>query len=84
MREILGVFNDMGFQTVEGPIVELEKYNFDMLNVPADHPARDLQDTLWIDRHSKNPVLLRTQTSPMQIRTMEEQKPPVRVAIPPD
>jgi phenylalanyl-tRNA synthetase alpha chain len=82
MREILGVFNDMGFQTVEGPIVELEKYNFDMLNVPPDHPARDLQDTLWIDRNSKDRVLLRTQTSPMQIRTMEKQDPPVRIVSP--
>ncbi len=82
MREILEVFNDMGFQTVEGPIVELEKYNFDMLNVPPDHPARDLQDTLWVDRESKNRVLLRTQTSPMQIRTMEKQKPPVRIVSP--
>ncbi len=82
MREILDVFNDMGFQTVEGPIVELEKYNFDMLNVPADHPARDLQDTLWIDRNSDERVLLRTQTSPMQIRTMEKQEPPVRIVSP--
>ena len=82
MREILQVFNDMGFQTVEGPIVELEKYNFDMLNVPPDHPARDLQDTLWIDRNSKDRVLLRTQTSPMQVRTMEKQKPPVRIVSP--
>ena len=82
MREILEVFNDMGFQTVEGPIVELEKYNFDMLNVPPDHPARDLQDTLWIDRESKDRVLLRTQTSPMQIRTMEKQRPPVRIVSP--
>ena len=82
MREILGVFNDMGFHTVEGPIVELEKYNFDMLNIPADHPARDLQDTLWVDRKSKNKVLLRTQTSPMQIRTMEKQQPPVRIVSP--
>ena len=82
MREILEVFNDMGFQTVEGPIVELEKYNFDMLNVPADHPARDLQDTLWLDRKSEQPVLLRTQTSPMQIRTMEKQDPPVRIVSP--
>ena len=82
MREILEVFNDMGFQTVEGPIVELEKYNFDMLNVPPDHPARDLQDTLWIDRNSDDRVLLRTQTSPMQIRTMEKQEPPVRIVSP--
>ena len=82
MREILEVFNDMGFQTVEGPIVELEKYNFDMLNVPADHPARDLQDTLWIDREANQRVLLRTQTSPMQVRTMEKQEPPVRIVSP--
>lgn len=82
MREILAVFNDMGFQTVDGPIVELEKYNFDMLNVPPDHPARDLQDTLWIDRESKDRVLLRTQTSPMQVRTMERQVPPVRIVSP--
>ena len=82
MREILEVFNDMGFQTVEGPIVELERYNFDMLNVPGDHPARDLQDTLWIDRASADGVLLRTQTSPMQIRTMEKQTPPVRIVSP--
>ena len=82
MREILEVFNEMGFQTVEGPVVELERYNFDMLNVPPDHPARDLQDTLWVDRDSKNRVLLRTQTSPMQVRTMEKQEPPVRIVSP--
>ncbi len=82
MREILQAFNEMGFQTVEGPSVEFEKYNFDMLNVPAYHPARDLQDTLWIDRSPQNRVLLRTQTSPMQIRTMETQEPPVRIVSP--
>lgn len=82
MREILQAFNEMGFQTVEGPLVELEKYNFDMLNIPADHPARDLQDTLWIDRSARNRILLRTQTSPMQVRTMQAQKPPVRIVSP--
>lgn len=82
MREILDAFNDMGFQTVEGPLVEFEKYNFDMLNIPADHPARDLQDTLWIDRSLDARVLLRTQTSPMQVRTMESQDPPVRIVSP--
>ncbi len=82
MREILEAFNEMGFQTVEGPLVEFEKYNFDMLNIPADHPARDLQDTIWIDRGSENRVLLRTQTSPMQIRTMETHEPPVRIVSP--
>ena len=82
MREILQVFNEMGFRTVEGPLVELERYNFDMLNIPADHPARDLQDTLWVDRGAPQPSLLRTQTSPMQVRTMEAQQPPVRVVSP--
>ncbi len=82
MREILEAFNEMGFQTVEGPLVEFEKYNFDMLNIPADHPARDLQDTIWIDREAENRVLLRTQTSPMQIRAMEAQEPPVRIVSP--
>ena len=82
MREILQAFNEMGFRTVEGPLVELERYNFDMLNIPADHPARDLQDTLWIDRHGPAPSLLRTQTSPMQVRTMESQPPPIRIVSP--
>lgn len=82
MREILQAFNEMGFRTVEGPLVELEHYNFDMLNIPADHPARDLQDTLWVDRQAAQRSLLRTQTSPMQIRTMELQQPPVRVVSP--
>ena len=82
MREILQAFNEMGFRTVEGPLVELEHYNFDMLNIPADHPARDLQDTLWVDRLAPKPSLLRTQTSPMQVRTMEGQHPPVRIVSP--
>lgn len=82
MREILQVFNEMGFRTVEGPLVELERYNFDMLNIPADHPARDLQDTLWVNRGAPQPSLLRTQTSPMQVRTMEARQPPVRVVSP--
>ena len=82
MREILQAFNEMGFRTVEGPLVELEHYNFDMLNIPADHPARDLQDTLWVDRLAPKPSLLRTQTSPMQVRTMELQQPPVRIVSP--
>ena len=82
MREILQAFNEMGFRTVEGPLVELEHYNFDMLNIPADHPARDLQDTLWVDRRAPQRSLLRTQTSPMQVRTMERQRPPVRVVSP--
>jgi phenylalanyl-tRNA synthetase alpha chain len=85
IREMLAAFNEMGFQTVEGNEVELERYNFDMLNIPADHPARDMQDTIWInqDRSSVDGgVLLRTQTSPMQPRTMEKQDPPVRIVSP--
>jgi phenylalanyl-tRNA synthetase alpha chain len=82
IREMLDAFNEMGFQVVEGNEVELERYNFDMLNIPADHPARDMQDTIWIDRSSSNGVLLRTQTSPMQPRTMEKQAPPVRIVSP--
>lgn len=85
IREMLEAFTEMGFQTVEGNEVELERYNFDMLNIPADHPARDMQDTIWIDRSSRSEgggVLLRTQTSPMQPRTMEKQDPPVRIVSP--
>lgn len=85
IREMLEAFNEMGFQTVEGNEVELERYNFDMLNIPGDHPARDMQDTIWINRDRKSSdggVLLRTQTSPMQPRTMEQQDPPVRIVSP--
>ena len=63
MREIVHAFNEMGFQTVEGDEVELEKYNFDMLNIPADHPARDQWDTIWIDSDQHDDLLLRTHTS---------------------
>jgi phenylalanyl-tRNA synthetase alpha chain len=82
IREMLAAFNEMGFQVVEGNEVEEERYNFDMLNIPADHPARDMQDTIWINRDTVNGILLRTQTSPMQPRTMEKQKPPVRIVSP--
>ena len=82
IREILAAFNEMGFQTVEGPEVEFEEYNFDKLNIPADHPARDMQDTIWIDPAMADRMLLRTQTSPMQIRTMESRQPPVRIVSP--
>ncbi|MBP39682.1 MAG: phenylalanine--tRNA ligase subunit alpha [Chloroflexi bacterium] len=82
IREITQAFNEMGFQTVEGPEVELEKYNFDMLNIPADHPARDQWDTIWVDSDTHNDVLLRTHTSPMQARVMEQGDPPIRVIVP--
>ncbi len=82
IREILHAFNEMGFQTVEGNEVELEKYNFDMLNIPADHPARDQWDTIWIDSDQHEDLLLRTHTSPMQARVMEKNDPPIRVIVP--
>ena len=82
IREITQAFNEMGFQTVEGPEVELEKYNFDMLNIPAGHPARDQWDTIWVDSERYDDVLLRTHTSPMQARVMENNDPPIRVVVP--
>ena len=85
MREICAVFASMGFQTVEGPEVEWDRYNFEMLNIPKHHPARDSFNTLWVDYTDENgdqPILLRTHTSPMQARIMEGQQPPVRVVVP--
>ncbi|HEY7602378.1 MAG TPA: phenylalanine--tRNA ligase subunit alpha, partial [Methylomirabilota bacterium] len=76
--EIVDVFTGMGFAVVEGPEVELDYYNFEALNIPKDHPARDMQDTFYVGGE----ILLRTHTSPMQIRTMERQKPPVRIIVP--
>ncbi len=77
--EVTRIFADMGFHTVQGPEVETDYYNFQALNLPADHPARDMQDTFWV---VPGEILLRTQTSPMQIRTMEQMRPPVRVVVP--
>ncbi len=82
IREITQAFNEMGFQAIEGPEVELEKYNFDMLNIPADHPARDQWDTIWVDSDKRDDVLLRTHTSPVQARVMESTEPPIRVVVP--
>jgi phenylalanyl-tRNA synthetase alpha chain len=88
IREICRAFNEMGFQTVEGPEVEWERYNFDLLNIPRDHPARDRWDTIWIEQPEsrRTPdgqrILLRTHTSPMQGRVMEKRQPPVRVVVP--
>jgi len=84
-RELCAIFASMGFQVVEGPEVEWEHYNFDSLNIPRHHPARDMWDTLWIDYTDENgdrPMLLRTHTSPMQARVMEKREPPVRVVVP--
>ena len=85
VREICGIFASLGFQVVEGPEVEWDRYHFELLNIPRDHPARDLWDTLWIspDGPDADPaMLLRAQTSPMQIRVMEQSEPPVRVVAP--
>ena len=85
VREICGVFTSMGFEVAEGPEVEWDRYNFEMLNIPKDHPARDMHDTFWIDYTDGNgdrPMLLRTHTSPMQARFMEANRPPVRVVVP--
>ena len=76
--EICDIFSRMGFEITEGPEVELDYYNFEALNIPKDHPARDMQDTFYVSDN----VVLRTQTSPMQVRTMEKQRPPVWVVIP--
>jgi len=103
IREVTRIFATMGFEAVEGPEVELDYYNFEALNIPRDHPARDKFNTLWIDQSvnvamagtgtggavatgrwgaESQPMLLRTHTSPMQIRIMEKRQPPVRVVVP--
>ena len=78
IEEISAIFTRMGFNIAEGPEVETDYYNFEALNFPKDHPARDMQDTLFVSED----VVLRTHTSPMQVRTMERQRPPVWVIIP--
>lgn len=80
-REIEEIFSSMGFEIADGPEMEFEKYNFDALNFPKGHPARDMQDTFWIKSKKEN-LVLRTHTSPVQIRYMEKHKPPFRVIIP--
>jgi phenylalanyl-tRNA synthetase alpha chain len=77
-NEIVEIFLGMGFELAEGPEIELDYYNFEALNMPKHHPARDMQDTFYVD----NDWLLRTQTSPVQIRVMESQSPPVKVIAP--
>ena len=96
LEEICDIFARIGFSVVEGPEVETEYYNFEALNIPEFHPARDTMDTFYLDLPAaavpaeirgphpdkRQALLLRTHTSPMQIRTMEKQKPPVRVVVP--
>ena len=78
LDQVKDIFLGLGFQIVEGPEVELDYYNFEALNLPKNHPARDTQDTFYISEN----ILLRTQTSPVQVRHMEKHKPPIRVISP--
>lgn len=78
LDEVKDIFLGMGFDVVQGPEVELDYYNFEALNIPKNHPARDTQDTFYITDN----ILLRTQTSGMQVRTMEKKKPPIRIIAP--
>ncbi len=90
-KEIDNIFTSMGFEIVEGPEVEMEWYNFDALNIPKDHPARDAWDTFWLKSQKvkseklkvkSDRILLRTHTSPVQIRYMQTHKPPFRIIVP--
>jgi phenylalanyl-tRNA synthetase alpha chain len=85
-REIVSVFQKLGYSVADGPVVETDYYNFEALNFPPNHPARDTQDTLFIagqqDKPQRERLLLRTHTSPVQIRTMEKMRPPIRIIIP--
>jgi phenylalanyl-tRNA synthetase alpha chain len=78
IREICSIFQKLGFDIAEGPEVELDYYNFEALNIPKNHPARDMQDTFYVSDN----IVLRTHTSPLQVRMMEKQKPPVRIVAP--
>lgn len=78
LDEIKEIFIGMGFEIADGPEVETDYYNFEALNIPKDHPARDTQDTFYINEN----ILLRTQTSPVQVRVMEQKKPPIRIISP--
>lgn len=91
IRDIYAIFKKMGFEIALGPELETEFYNFDALNVPKDHPARDMQDTFWIKTDNQADLLqgdrstrpvMRTHTSPVQIRYMESHKPPYRIIVP--
>ena len=93
-REIIAIFSSLGFGVVDGPEVETEYCNFDALNIPANHPARDMWDTFWlrqkeipnsksqITNHKSQKLLLRTHTSPVQVRYMETRRPPIRIIVP--
>lgn len=78
LEELVGIFQSMGFDVVDGPEVETEHYCFEALNLPKDHPARDMQDTFYLAEN----LLLRSQTSAAQIRVMEQRRPPIRMISP--
>ncbi|MCL1986204.1 MAG: phenylalanine--tRNA ligase subunit alpha, partial [Betaproteobacteria bacterium] len=78
VEEICGIFRGLGYEVASGPEVEADYYNFEALNMPPEHPARDMQDTLYITER----VLMRTHTSPVQVRTMKNRKPPLAVIVP--
>src|SRR5450830_1873235 len=80
IRDIYSIFREIGYDIAQGPEVETEFYNFDALNIPKDHPARDMQDTFWIK--SKERKVLRTHTSSVQVHYMEENKPPFKIIVP--
>ena len=82
IEEIITIFADMGFTVAKGPDIESDHYNFTMLNIPPDHPARQMQDTFYLPQTGEHPTVLRTQTSPVQIRTMMKQSPPIRIIAP--
>jgi len=82
--EVAGIFSSMGFEVLEGPELETDYYNFESLNIPAGHPARDMWDTFYVKSkggNQKSRLLLRTHTSPMQVRVMEKRKPPLRICV---
>ncbi len=85
-RDIENIFNSMGFEIADGPDIESESYNFDAINMPDDHPGRDMQDTFWISREDGRKkgtgTVMRTQTSGVQVRYMEKHKPPFRIIVP--
>jgi phenylalanyl-tRNA synthetase alpha chain len=80
--KIQDIFAELGFSVATGPEVESEKYNFDLLNIPESHPARDVWDTIWVQNSEGIKSLLRTHTSPVQIHYMESHKPPIRIIAP--
>ncbi len=84
LRKVEDIFVSMGFEILDGPEIETEQYNFDLLNIPKDHPARDKWDTFYVEspKSKREKLLLRTHTSPVQLRAMEKRKPPVRLIVP--